>query len=122
SFQGGSGFGGGAQGASQVNLRGLGAQYTLVLVNGRRLSNSPAFSADQQNVNNIPVAAIERVEILRDGASAIYGSDAIGGVINVILKNDYEGMVVGGQSSRPSDEGGDDDLFYMNLGITSDRG
>lgn len=122
SFQGGSGFGGGAQGASQVNLRGIGAQYTLVLVNGRRLSNSPAFSADQQNVNNIPVAAIERVEILRDGASAIYGSDAIGGVINVILKKDYEGMVVGGQSSRPEAEGGDDDLFYMNLGITGNRG
>jgi len=122
SFQGGSGFSGGAQGASQVNLRGVGAQYTLVLVNGRRLSNSPAFSGDQQNVNNIPMAAVERVEILRDGASAIYGSDAIGGVINVILKSDYEGLVVGGQASRPSDEGGDDELFYALMGISGERG
>ncbi|MFN3842434.1 MAG: TonB-dependent receptor plug domain-containing protein [Rehaibacterium terrae] len=122
SFQGGSGFAGGAQGGAQISLRGIGSQYTLVLINGRRMSNSPAFNGDSQNVNNIPMAAVERIEILRDGASAIYGSDAIGGVINIILKRDFEGLVVGGQISRPSDDGGDDNLFYATMGVSSDRG
>jgi iron complex outermembrane receptor protein len=70
-----------------VNLRGLGAQYTLVLVNGRRLSaNDPA------NVLAIPADAIERVEVLKSGASAVYGSDAVAGVVNVILKSSSDGM------------------------------
>ncbi|MGH8496183.1 MAG: TonB-dependent receptor plug domain-containing protein, partial [Gammaproteobacteria bacterium] len=82
-----------AQGTSTVSLRGLGSQRTLVLLDGRRISGSPAFGAGSaQNLNTIPLDAVERIEVLRDGASAVYGSDAVGGVINVILRKDYEGL------------------------------
>ena len=79
-------FGGG----TSVNLRGLGASSTLVLVNGRRLSPGGAAAAFT-NIASIPVTAIERVDVMTDGASAIYGSDAIAGVINFVLRSDYEG-------------------------------
>lgn len=82
----------GSLGEASANLRGVGAEGTLVLVDGRRLSGSPAFAADGRvNLGTIPAASIERVEVLLDGASAIYGSDAIGGVINFIMKKDYVG-------------------------------
>lgn len=84
-----------ANGASSISLRGLGADATLVLVNGRRV----AISAFAENVttsfvdiNTIPVAAIERVEVLKDGSSAVYGSDAVAGVVNIILRDDFEGF------------------------------
>ena len=78
-------------GNSSANLRGLGSNSTLVLLNGRRV---PAHGAKGNSVdlNFIPLAAIERVEVLKDGASAIYGTDAIGGVINFILRRDYTGL------------------------------
>jgi len=85
----------GSDGASQANLRGLGAQGTLVLLNGRRLSfyGAPAgFQTMFVNIDAIPAAAIERMEILTDGASAVYGSDAVAGVINVITKKNYQGL------------------------------
>jgi outer membrane receptor protein involved in Fe transport len=82
----------GSLGVVSANLRGLGSDATLVLVNGRRIASSPSFNgAGQVNLGTIPAAAIERVEVLLDGASAIYGSDAIGGVINFILRKDYKG-------------------------------
>lgn len=91
----GSGFTGTT---SQINLRGLGASHTLILINGRRTAGmgnrGDAESTDQPNLNNIPLEAIERIEILPTSASAIYGSSAIGGVINVILKRDYVGTDV----------------------------
>ncbi len=79
-------FGGG----TSVNLRGLGADNTLVLLNGRRMSPSGS-SASFTNIASIPTTAIERVEVMTDGASAIYGSDAIGGVINFVLRTNYDG-------------------------------
>ncbi|MBC7456120.1 MAG: TonB-dependent receptor [Massilia sp.] len=88
-------FGGGfAQGASGISLRGLGSASTLVLINGRRVA--PYGLADDgqkvfSDLNIIPSEAVERIEILKDGASAIYGSDAIAGVVNVILRKDFEG-------------------------------
>lgn len=85
----------GSDGASQANLRGLGAQGTLVLLNGRRLSyyGAPAgFQTQFVNIDAIPAAAIERMEVLTDGASAVYGTDAVAGVINVITKKSYEGL------------------------------
>jgi len=85
----------GSDGGSQANLRGLGAQGTLVLLNGRRLSFYGAPSGFQTmfvNIDAIPAAAIERMEILTDGASAVYGSDAVAGVINVITKKNYQGL------------------------------
>ncbi|GAB3346865.1 TonB-dependent receptor [Lysobacter tyrosinilyticus] len=84
----------GSDGASQANLRGLGAQGTLVLLNGRRLSyyGAPAgFQTQFVNIDAIPAAAIERMEVLTDGASAVYGSDAVAGVINVITKRSFKG-------------------------------
>lgn len=76
--------------ATGINLRGLGADATLVLVNGRRLAGSGA-KGDFADVSAIPLAAIERVDVLLDGASALYGSDAVGGVVNIILKTDFDG-------------------------------
>lgn len=88
----GSGFTGTT---SQINLRGLGANHTLILINGRRTAGignrGTAESTDQPNLNNIPLEAIERIEVLPTSASAIYGSGAIGGVINIVLKRDYVG-------------------------------
>ncbi|MGZ5198357.1 MAG: TonB-dependent receptor plug domain-containing protein [Telluria sp.] len=89
----------GSDGGSQADLRGLGAQGTLVLLNGRRLSFYGAPSGFQTmfvNIDSIPAAAIERMEILTDGASAVYGSDAVAGVINVITKKNYQGFEVRG--------------------------
>ncbi len=79
-------------GAGNVSLRGLGAETTLVLINGRRVAPSAAAGANSfVNINSLPLAAIDRIEVLQDGASALYGSDAIGGVVNVILRKDYTG-------------------------------
>lgn len=80
-------------GGSGLNLRGLGPDATLTLLNGRRMSYDGAVQA--VDVSTIPLDAIERLEIVPDGASAIYGSDAVGGVANVILKRDFDGVTVG---------------------------
>ena len=90
-----------APGGGSLNLRGLGFNSTLVLVNGRRL---PTYPFAQQvgtpqgfnDINNIPLAAVERIEVLKDGASAVYGADAVAGVVNVILRQDYTGLEVSG--------------------------
>jgi len=95
----------GSDGASQANLRGLGAQGTLVLLNGRRLSyyGAPAgFQTQFVNIDSIPAAAIERMEVLTDGASAVYGTDAVAGVINVITKREYQGAEVSVTTDKSS--------------------
>ncbi|RYY25456.1 MAG: TonB-dependent receptor [Sphingomonadales bacterium] len=81
----------GTNGLSAANLRGQGASATLVLLNGRRVA-AHGLTGSAVDVNQIPFAAIERVEVLKDGASAIYGTDAIGGVINFITKKDFQGI------------------------------
>ena len=95
-------------GQTSVSLRGLGPARTLILVNGRRLAPFAGDDGAAVNVNSIPVSAIERIEVLRDGASAIYGSDAIAGVVNFILTKDYTGVEVGGQYGAPTRSGGGD--------------
>src|SRR5690606_28265351 len=80
-------------GGSSLNLRGLGPDATLTLLNGRRLAYGGVVHA--VDIGAIPVEAVDRVEIVPDGASAIYGSDAVGGVGNVVLKRDYQGVAVG---------------------------
>ena len=77
-------------GASAINLRGLGVEATLVLLNGRRVASGGGLG-NFVDVSAIPVAAIDRVEIVADGASAVYGSDAVSGVVNIILRSDYQG-------------------------------
>lgn len=95
-------------GLSAISLRGLGSQRTLVLVNGRRLAASAGNDGTTVNVNSIPLAAIERVEVLKDGASGVYGSDAIAGVVNFILTKNYQGLEIGGSSGAPTTSGGGD--------------
>ena len=92
-------------GLSSVSLRGLEDKRTLVLVNGRRLA---PFASDGAavNINAIPLSAIERVEVLRDGASAVYGSDAVAGVINFILRRDYNGVELTAEAGQPTQSGG----------------
>jgi iron complex outermembrane receptor protein len=79
-------------GYTGASLRGLGAERTLVLLNGRRLAPYALSGGESVDLSGIPVSAIERVEVLKDGASAVYGTDAIGGVINFILRKDYRGF------------------------------
>jgi len=84
-----------ANGAASISLRGLGADATLVLVNGRRVAVSAFAESVTTNfvdINSIPVAAIDRVEVLKDGSSAVYGSDAVAGVINIVLRKDFTGF------------------------------
>ncbi|GMG87578.1 TonB-dependent receptor plug domain-containing protein [Biformimicrobium ophioploci] len=97
-------------GAAGVSLRGLGAASTLVLVNGRRVSVS-SFAKGQESfvdVNSIPLSAIERIEVLPSGAAATYGADAVAGVVNFVLRDDYEGSELSlshGNSTASTDEG-----------------
>ena len=116
----------GNNGLSAANLRGQGSNNTLVLLNGRRLA-AHGLNGGAVDLNQIPMAAIERIEILKDGASAIYGTDAIGGVINFILKKNYTGMVMdastditqqgGGKIDRVSLTGGFGDLEKDNYNL-----
>src|SRR5215510_4777853 len=88
-----------ANGAASISLRGLGADATLVLVNGRRVAVSSFAENVTTNfvdINSIPVSAIERVEVLKDGSSAVYGSDAVAGVVNIILRKNFEGFEASG--------------------------
>ena len=96
----------GQRGFNGANLRGIGVSSTLVLLNGRRLANfaTPGDNAGV-DLNNIPAGAIQRVEILKDGSSAIYGTDAIGGVINFITRRDYQGVDLS-VSGATTEEGG----------------
>ena len=97
--------GAGTGGSSYADMRGLGYNKTLVLLNGRRIANS-ALTASAPDINTIPFAAVERVEILRDGASALYGTDAIAGVINFITRKDYRGGTITLGVDAPQHPGG----------------
>lgn len=108
-------------GTSTANLRGLGSSNTLVLLNSRRMAGAAGNDNFFANLRNIPAASIERVEIMLDGGSAIYGSDAIGGVINIITKKGYTGGVLTAQIENSST---DADSFNLNgsYGYTWDSG
>ena len=110
--------GGDQRGFNSVNLRGLGTSSTLVLLNGRRMANF-ASPGDDAGVdpNNIPAAAIERVEILLDGASALYGTDAIGGVTNFITRKDYQGVEASAYAGRTQEGGAEKRSFTLAGGI-----
>ncbi|HVI57583.1 MAG TPA: TonB-dependent receptor [Luteimonas sp.] len=112
----GAGF---ASGASGVSLRGLGAGSTLVLVNGRRIA-SYGLADDGQKVftdlSIIPLEAVERVEVLKDGASSIYGSDAIAGVVNVILRRDFTGAILKGSYGTSGNSDGNERKFSVTWG------
>jgi iron complex outermembrane receptor protein len=105
-----TGAGSSTAGQSTVSLRGLFARRTLVLINGRRLASSfnGAAASAAININTIPISAIERVEVLKDGASSVYGSDALAGVINFILTKDFQGIDLGVYAAQPTRSGGGD--------------
>ena len=105
-------------GQSNADLRGLGISRTLVLVNGKRMVNNPYQSA-AVDLNTIPFGAIDRIEVLTDGASAIYGSDAIAGVVNFITRKEYTGFGVSGSGSLPTESGGGESY---NAGLTGGIG
>ncbi|NQY86613.1 MAG: TonB-dependent receptor [Colwellia sp.] len=110
----GSSTNNGSRGYATASLRGLGAGRTLVLINGRRFASG--------DLNSIPVAYIERVEVLRDGASTSYGSDAIAGVINFITKKDFEGIEIVAQYDETSEGDGETAHFSITTGASSDKG
>ena len=109
-------------GQATIDLHGIGSTRTLVLLDGRRAPRSPVTANQANDLNIIPLSAVDRIEILTDSASAIYGSDAIGGVINVILRKDYDGLEVGTSLQRPTREGADSDAGVVTIGGSTNRG
>lgn len=101
-----TGAGSSTYGLATVSLHGIGEERTLVLVNGRRLAIFAGAGVAAVNINVIPLNAIERVEIVKDGASGVYGSDAIAGVVNFILKKDYQGIELNATYGTPTRDGG----------------
>jgi iron complex outermembrane receptor protein len=109
-----------ASGSAAVSLRGLGVNSTLVLVNGRRMSTYGLADDGTRNfvdLNSLPLEAVDRIEILKDGASAIYGADAVGGVVNVILRRNYTGASIGGSYGQTGDGDGEDMRVYGSYGF-----
>jgi iron complex outermembrane recepter protein len=103
-------------GFAGASLRGLGSNTTLILLNGRRLAVF-AFDGGGVDLNSIALGAIERVEVLRDGASALYGSDAIAGVINFITRSDYRGLELGATAKVPEASGGKSSQATATVGF-----
>ncbi|WP_105264885.1 TonB-dependent receptor plug domain-containing protein [Pseudoalteromonas sp. T1lg76] len=112
----------GSGGNARVDLRGLGAQRTLVLVNGRRMINSGTGAASTVDLNTIPVSMIKSVEVLKDGASAVYGTDAVAGVVNIILKDDFEGLDMNLSGAITGEGDADETSFDITMGTSFDRG
>ena len=114
----------GGEGFSQIGLRNLGPQRTLVLVDGQRLipATQSGFSTTVPDLNSVPVSMIDRVEVLRDGASSIYGADAIGGVINIITKKDFEGLRFDGMAGTSQHGGADTYSLSGTLGVNFAKG
>lgn len=119
----GSVIGGSANGAqnvtggSTINLRGLGSESTLILVDGRRIGQSGLFGGGS-DISSIPISAVERVEIMLDGASSVYGSDAVGGVVNIILKKDYHGAELAYTHGAPDQGGFEEHLVSLSGGFS----
>jgi len=112
-----------AQSNATIDLRGAGAGRTLTLVNGRRVTGSPSLGGGGTlNLNMVPFSAVDRIEVIADGASAVYGSDAVAGVINIILKKNYDGFRVKARYGDRDRDGGGEESFSILTGATSDRG
>ncbi|MFQ5982015.1 MAG: TonB-dependent receptor plug domain-containing protein, partial [Woeseiaceae bacterium] len=110
-------------GSSNISLRGLEPERTLVLLNGRRLGSGGVRGAPSQpDVSLIPFALVDRVEVLTEGASAVYGADAVAGVMNVILRDEFEGLEVIGGAGIPGEPGGETQQLSILAGVQGDRG
>ncbi|TVQ50178.1 MAG: TonB-dependent receptor [Gammaproteobacteria bacterium] len=113
----------GGPGANNVSLRGLGAQRTLVLVNGKRWSPSGVQGfTNNVDLSAIPSSIVGRIEILKDGASSIYGADAVAGVVNVITRESFDGLQFNAQTQLTHDGGGERYVFDLAWGKVADRG
>ena len=113
----------GGVGSANVGLRGLDPERTLVLINGRRLGSSGVRGAPSQpDINLIPLGLVERVEVITEGASAVYGADAVAGVVNVILRDDFEGLEVTVGTDIPFNGGGETTQVSFVSGAKTDRG
>ena len=112
----------GGEGSVRMDFRNLGSGRTLILVDGKRWINSGTGANGSVDLNTIPTASVERIEILKDGASAVYGSDAIGAVINIITKDDYEGVEFQAQTGEYFDGGGLASSYQMTAGQSFERG
>ena len=106
-----------------IDMRGLGSARTLVLMDGRRMPGSPHLGGSGAvNINMIPTAAVDRIEVLADGASSVYGSDAIAGVINVITKKGFDGAEFNfRKGTRDRDDGEENSISFL-YGATNDKG
>ncbi len=111
----------GSDGTQNISLRGLGATRTLVLVNGRRWVTSGITNSALVDLNTIPISVVERIEVLKDGASAIYGSDAIAGVINVITRKNFEGAEANVYLGSYTKGDGFQQAYDFTVGSDSDR-
>ena len=112
----------GGIGSANISLRGLGPERTLVLMNGRRLGSVGVRGAPiQPDIALIPFTLVDRVEILTEGVSAVYGADAVAGVVNVILRDEFDGFEVMANSQSPSDSGGQLNQISLLAGARSDR-
>ena len=112
----------GSGGNASINLRGLGSPRTLVLVNGRRMINSGTGAASTVDLNTIPVSMIKQIEVLKDGASAVYGTDAVAGVVNIILKNDFEGLDLNVNTAMTSKHDATENSIDFTVGTSFDKG
>ncbi|MDQ8757392.1 TonB-dependent receptor [Sphingosinicella sp. LHD-64] len=109
-------------GTAQVNLRGLGIKRTLVLLNGRRLVAGGTGANSSPDLNMIPVVALARTDVLKDGASAIYGADAMAGVVNLVTRTDYEGLGISARYGLTERGDGSDLTVDLLWGLRNDRG
>ena len=112
----------GGWGTAQVNLRGLGAPRTLVLLNGRRMVFGGTGANDSVDLNMIPVSIISRMEVLKDGASAIYGADAVAGVVNFITKDSFQGLQLDAKYGETSYGDGSETRLDLTWGVNGDQG
>lgn len=108
-----------AVGGQYISLRNLGAARTLILVNGRRLTST---TTGIQDLSSIPAAAVERIEVLKDSASTIYGSDAIAGVVNIVTRSSFDGMRASGYYGQYDEGDGEVEVYDFVTGHSSDRG
>lgn len=112
----------GGYGSTQVNLRGLGVNRTLVLLNGRRMLNSGTGANSSVDLNTIPISVVERIEVLKDGASAIYGADAVAGVVNIITRQQIEGVEFQARTGITEQNDGGQYKLDLALGHVGERG
>ncbi|KCZ87977.1 TonB-dependent receptor [Hyphomonas johnsonii] len=112
----------GGWGTAQVNLRGLGSNRTLVLLNGRRVVAGGSGANSSVDLNMIPVSMLERVEVLKDGASAVYGADAVAGVVNLITKDRFEGFKLDTKFGISDEGDAEEYLVDLTWGVASERG